>query len=824
MKIRKIYILIFTLLLTMCAMMTTSCSTARKVRKADRTFADYKYDKARKSYSRVVGRIKDKTEKRRVRWQIAECYRYKDDISNGQDAYKDLISDKYYETQPLVYYHYGNLLLKNNKLDKAVDAFTKYVELAPEDTMGILALERVTLAHEYEVNPGKYEITPMSKINSQWDDFSPTYSNASLNEIIFTSNRGTATGKNKDEWTGSKFTDLFTARKGLNGKWGDPVPLETDGVINTAFNEGSPAMSGRFTSLYFTRCEKPKDQPGGCAIYRSRRQGMVWGEPQRLDLVADSTAVIGHPTVSPDESLLIVSAELPGGKGKKDLWYATGTGGNFKGLQNLGSVINTPGDEMFPHLRGDTVLYFSSDYLPGMGGLDIFRSRIKRDESGDLTLSEPVNMRYPINSVGDDFGICFNPEGNEEGFFSSRRKTNEGANIYSFILEPVIFTISGFVRDRNSMLYVAGVTITLIGSDSTVITMKTGENGTFIFPKTQVKAETDYTVIIEKEGYISSEEKVSTKGLETSKNFKIEVLNFQPMPREPVVLPEIFFDFGKWDLKPIFQDSLRGLILILEANPNITIELGAHTDSRGSADANRELAQKRAQSVVDYLIERGIDPERVTAKGYGEDVPRILQQDMTRDGFTFPKGTELNDDYINALSVRTRQEAAHQMNRRIEFIITSARYQSKGGHPRERQVVSINIDELRRGVPFEPVGKKELPQMACFINGLSEVVILNESERTAIISLTSALGLLRDGYITKDDFEGNPEKVLAGGTIANNAKFIISELKIGLRSEYDIRVTVDSKYDLPLTIPASVMKRFGEYSIDRAKNMLFFEE
>jgi peptidoglycan-associated lipoprotein len=237
------------------------------------------------------------------------------------------------------------------------------------------------------------------------------------------------------------------------------------------------------------------------------------------------------------------------------------------------------------------------------------------------------------------------------------------------------------------------------------------------------------------------------------------------------------------------------------------------------------LAQKRAQSVVDYLIERGIPSDRLTAKGYGEDVPRVLQQDITRDGFTYPKGTELNDDYINALSVRVRQEAAHQMNRRIEFIITSVHYQAKeGSQRREQRAVAIDINELRRGVPFEPVGKKELPQMACFINGWSEAVILNESERTAVISLTAALGLLRDGYITKDDFEGNPEKVLAGGTIAKNAKFIISDLKIGLRSEYDIRVTVDPSYDLPLTIPASVMKRFGDYTIDKEKRMLFFEE
>jgi hypothetical protein len=195
-----------------------------------------------------------------------------------------------------------------------------------------------------------------------------------------------------------------------------------------------------------------------------------------------------------------------------------------------------------------------------------------------------------------------------------------------------------------------------------------------------------------------------------------------------------------------------------------------------------------------------------------------------RDGVTFPQGALLNDEYINSLGSRVRQEAAHQMNRRIEFIITSTRYAAKEGTGNTNPTVAINISDLKRGVPFEPTGKKGLPQMACFINGMSDVVILNESERIPVISLTSALELLKAGYITKDDFEGNPDKVLAGGTIARNAKFIINDLKIGTRTEYDIRVTVDANYDLPLTIPSSLMKRYGDYTIDREKNMIFFEE
>lgn len=819
---KRDYISILFFVLLSCLFLY-SCSAKRKVRKADQAFYEYKYDKARKAYSKVLRKVKDKDEKERIRWQIAESYRYKDDLENGQVAYQNLIQTKYHEKEPLVYYHLGNILLKRDRLDRALPALEKYVELAPEDTLGILALQRVALAREYEVDPGQYEVEVEKKLNSELDDWAPIYSNSALNEIIFTSNRNASTGKNKDEWTGKKFSDLYIARKDLKGKWTDPKLLDENETINTDLNEGTPAMNGHFTTLYFTRCEKPEGRPGGCAVYTSKRTGTVWGAPQRIDMVEDSSAVIGHPAITSDESMIIVSAILPGSKGGKDLYYALGSGGSFGDLQNLGDVINTPGNEMFPYLRGDSVLYFSSDYHPGMGGLDIFKSTITYDEEGEPTFSEPVNMRYPINSIGDDLGICFHPEGNEEGFFSSNRKYANGLDIYHFIIEPVIFTISGVVRDMNTLLYVPDVTITLIGSDSTVITIKTGESGSYTFPKTQVKPNTEYTVVVEREGYFSVEEKISTVGLETSKNFKVDILNFQPVPREPVVLPEILFDYGKWELKPQYGDSLRGLIQVLEANPTVAIELAAHTDSRGSEEANRDLSQKRAQSVVDYLIDRGIDGDRLTAKGYGKMTPRTLQKDITRDGFKFPAGTNLNDEYIASLSSRIHQEAAHQMNRRIEFVITSTRYVPKQGKERARPDVTVATGDNRKGIAVEFVGKKELPQVEGFINGMSESVIIDESLRNATISLETALGLLRDGYITKDDFEGDPEKVLVGGTISKNARFIINDLRIGGKSTYDITVIVDHTYKLPLTIPASVMQDLGDYTIDKERRMLFFE-
>ncbi|MDD4847762.1 MAG: OmpA family protein [Bacteroidales bacterium] len=821
MKINKISFIAMLSFVFFSMLLFSACSGKGKLKKADQAFNEYKYDKALKIYKKVQRKLKDKDKKNYVLWKMAECNRFKSDYKNLPSTYKTLIDCQYDTIHPEIYLYYGNYFLQANRLDKAQSMFQTFIDKdTTQDVRGPAALQKVALAQEYEINPGKYDVIKVKSLSSTFDDFCPTYSNQACNELIFTSNRGEATGKLKDEWTGNKFSDLFITRKDLKGRWGTPVLLEEDKVINSETNEGSPMMNQRFTTLYFTRCEKSDESQVGCGIYTTKRQGTLWNEPARLALSEDSMAVIGHPAVSTDETFLIFASDLSGGKGGKDLWIARGKSGSYDDIQNLGSVINTPGDEMFPYLHGDTVLYFASDFHPGMGGLDIFRSNISVDEAGNTVFSEPVNLRFPINTIADDFGICFHPDGSNEGFFSSARKGSQGVDLYYFVLEPVIFTISGVMMDEKTMLYEAGVTVTLTGSDGSAIQTVTGENGSYTFNKTQVHQNVDYELLIEKEGFFSKIEKISTVGLENSKNFKVNV-DMISVPKDPIVLPEILFDLAKWDLKPQFQDSLRGLIGILEANPSLVVELAAHTDSRGSEESNDELSQKRAQSVVDYLIDRGIESPRLVAKGYGERVPRTIQQPVTRDGFTFETGTVLTEDFINGLESRVHREAAFQLNRRIEFSIISTRYTSAVQDEKPKVVIATQDNS----VIYVPEGKKELPKMEALINKMSEFVVLDESARNAVISLDGALQLLRDGYISKDDFLGDPEKVIVGGSIVKGAKFNIDEIKIGTRVAYDFQVVVDHNWTEPLTITKEMMQRFGNYEIDiAAKRIVFVEE
>jgi peptidoglycan-associated lipoprotein len=487
-------------------------------------------------------------------------------------------------------------------------------------------------------------VEEMKDLNSRESDFSPAFGRDDYGVVFFTSSRDDASGNKTHGATGQGFTDIFESRLDKKSKWSTPVPV--DG-INSEAEEGTPFFSADYRDLYFTRCEAGKREKKGCIIMHARRSGDAWGEPKNIGILPD-TLVAAHPALTEDGNTLYFVSDVKGGSGGKDIWMVNRSqeGDQWSSPQNLGPDINTPGDELFPYVRTDGTLYFASDGHIGMGGLDIFKAVPQPDRSWIVT-----NMKPPINSSADDFGITF--EGNEErGIFSSSRKGRGNDELYSFELPPLVFNVTGLVRDEKTGAPIASSTVQLIASDGLNLQAETGESGDFSFA---LKPDVDYIFLASKRGYLNGKEREPTKGQEKSRDFMVNLL-LTPIDR-PIELPNIFYDFNKWDLRPESMVSLDRLTETLNDNPNVTIELMSHTASRDTEEYNIDLSQKRAQSVVEYLIEKGIDPARLTPKGYGESDPKTVD-DIIQDQWPFLK-----------------TEIAHQINRRTEFRVLRSDYE-----------------------------------------------------------------------------------------------------------------------------------------------------
>lgn len=814
-----IRILLFTFILSLAA--TPVFAQNRFLRAGDDAFNNMQYNVALAKYKKALSKTKGKPDKEKISFQMAECYRFINNTKKAEPAYKRLIKTKFAETNPLVFLYLAQSMKSNEKYKDAKLYFDKYAELAPEDPRGKNGSLSCVLAQEWIDNPTKYKISTEKVLNSKESDFSVSYADKLYNTIIFTSTRDAATGKDMDNWTGQNFSDLFISKLDPKAQWSTPVLLETGNVINTEANEGNPSVNSKFTQLYFTRCANDKGSLQGCKIMVSRRAGRNWGEPKALDLGGDSTTVFGNPSVSPDELTLLFSCNLPKGKGGKDIWMSTRktSSDNFGRAVNAGPVINSPGDEMFPFMRNDTSLYFSSNGHPGMGGLDIFRSTFSNDE-----WTKPVNLQVPINSSGDDFAMIFHPE-EDKGFFSSNRKGGRGSDdLYSFVNPPVIFTLSGLVKDDNTLQFIQGAVIKLTGSNGTSVEARTDAKGFYSFSKSQIKPNTTYELICLKANYFNKKAKETTVGLESSKDFTINFM-LQPIPDKPVVLPDILYDLAKWDLKPQYQDSLQGLIKTLDENETIIIELASHTDSRGTDESNDVLSQKRAESVVNYLIDRGIDPDRLIAKGYGERIPRKMMKDAIKDGFAFKTGTLLSQAFIDSLSTKPEQEAAYSLNRRSEFRIISKDFVPKTQNQAitsQNQKVSIQINPEDNVVPLQSNPDNTL-YFAAVVNGFTTQITLSEDGPGLSFSVDETMKMLKAGAIGKTDFEGDAEKILASNTVADKSLFTVGEIGIATRSAFELEATVLQKQKASVLMSEKVLKKFGTFTIDKEKKQLIFK-
>ena len=531
---------------------------------ADDAFIDQMYSLALTRYQKAYSKVKkNKAERDRISLRMADCYRMMNNTKKAEIAYKRLAMGKYSKDDPKVILYYADALKANGKYDEAIEQYTSYKEKVPGDKSADTGIETCTMSLEWMKNPSKYEIKWEKKLNSREDDFAPAYADKTQNSIVFSSNRAASTGKAVDNWTGMEFSDLFFARKAPNGEWNNPVPADLSGVLNTNANEGSGQFNDRYTMLYFTRCWNELRRKNGCGIYKVNRMGQAaWGEPEKIELGGDSSSVFGQPSVSSDEGTIYFAAELPGGYGGKDIWMATKKGSKtgrgksreFSSPQNLGPKINTPGDEMFPFIREDSVLYFSSNGHKGMGGLDIFRSVA---DSGKW--STPENLKYPMNTFADDFAIVFNPDEPEEGYLSSNRPGGKGRDdIYSFVVPPLLFTLEGNVIDDRTLQPVQGAKVRITGTNGRSLEDNTDDKGHYSFNKNQISASTTYEIMVTKKDYFNEKGKETTVGLEKSKDLTRDFV-LRPIPKKPVVLPDILYDLDKYDLKPQFRDSLQGI-------------------------------------------------------------------------------------------------------------------------------------------------------------------------------------------------------------------------------------------------------------------------
>jgi len=635
-------------------------------RKADRAYAAFEageyydaIDQFKDTYSKTKGA--DKAARAEIVYMIAECYRLTNDPKNAETWYK--LAVKSTNVKPDAQFWLAQSMKKNGKYQQAIDELKKYKQIASSDARADQEIRACELSLEWLRNPEAYRVDDLKDLNSREADFSPAYGRDDFGVIYFTSSREDAAGNKTHGATGQGYTDIFESRIDKKSKWSTPVPVD---AINSEFEDGTPVFTADYKELYFTRCEAGKREKKGCVIMYSTKSGDSWSEPKDIGILADSL-VAAHPALSSDGLTLYFVSDIAGGSGGKDIWMATRTGAGdaWSKPKNAGPDINTSGNELFPFLRADGNLYFSSDGLIGMGGLDIFKAVPQPDGSWVVT-----NMKAPVNSSADDFGIAFENE-NERGVFTSTRKGRGNDELYTFEFPPLKFNVTGLVKDEKTGVAIAGSTVLLIASDANNLQAETGTGGDFKFA---LKPDVDYIFLAQKDGYLNGKEKETTKGQERSRDFMVTIL--LTAYDKPIELPNIFYDFGKWDLRPESMVSLDKLVETLIDNPEVTIELMSHTDSRDTEEYNYDLSQKRAQSVVQYLIEKGIEPDRLSAKGYGESNPKIVDAEIVAQSSFLRAGAVLSESYINTLANEEQKEVAHQINRRTEFRVLRTDYKS----------------------------------------------------------------------------------------------------------------------------------------------------
>ena len=665
----------------MAAVLLASCGADTAMKKGDKFYALGEYYDAATMYKKAYSQTPAKERPLRgVRaLKMADCYRRINQTQRAIAAYNNAVRYKQADTTAI--FHLAQLQLKNGSYKEAEKTFLQLIDSlgttesklshleSPLSPLIMTGLESARMAPQWkaEAEYSGYTVKKQEFFNSRRAEYSPALAGDDFDQLYFSSTRNQAKGDEMSGITGTKNADIFFSQKDDKGKWSKPEPIESE--LNTEDDEGACTFSSDFKTMYLTVCKTDPDYPRFAKIASAKRSDASWSKPTIIDISRDTLSTFAHPCVSPDGQWLYFVSDMPGGQGGYDIWRAELSDNGILDIENVGAPINTPGNELFPTFRPNGDFYFSSNGHPGFGGLDIYY--VDNNDSSLFPLHSSLQIEHPgwpLNSAGDDFGMTF--EGlHNRGYFSSNRGDARGwDHIYSFEKSEVVQTVKGWVYEQDGYELPQGL-VYMVGNDGTNKKISVRGDGSFV---EEIKPGVSYVFLGTCKGYLNHKEELQVEPVLESEEY---VLQF-PLASitAPVLIDNIFYDFDKATLRPESEEALDKLVALLNENPNVTIELSAHTDNRGSDAYNERLSQRRAESVVNYLIAHGIAADRLSPVGYGEKKPKVIKKKLTEKFDWLKTDDQLTEQFINALNDEEKQEICHQLNRRTEFTVLRTTY------------------------------------------------------------------------------------------------------------------------------------------------------
>ena len=680
---------IIVLILGALCVSLSSCSVQQRIKRADKKFAIGEYFEAADIYKQCYSRLstkKDRDLKGYVAFRQGECYRL---INNPRAAncYQSALRCKYHLQDSIIFLNAGLALQYQGKYKDAAKSYELYLQSHPDNYVAQAGKYACSKIDDWKREGSRYKVSEAKEFNQRrTSNFAPMYIGSGTDALMFTSNRqekqksGKKTLKRPSNVTGQQLFQLYQTRKNAAGEWeeielaeglydipeGEQENDSTGGKAAGTAEMGVCSFSRDGRTMFFTYSKPINGKDLGAKIYKSERASGEWGEPQEVKLFADSSITVGHPALNATGDTLYFASDAEGGEGGKDIWMAELDGSEWVNAHPLGKGINTSADEMYPYIHEDGTLYFASNGHPGYGGLDLYKA--ERDTtSKDSTVWILYNMGPAFNGVGDDFGITF--AGNtQDGFFSSNKGDKKGYDkIYRFVLPEMEFIVEGIVTDEQGNP-LSDAQLRLVGSDGTNSKLNARRDGTY---KIKLHKDVKYVMLATCRGHLNAKEQWTTLNLKDSKTY---AMNFALNPiSRPVKMENIFYEFGRWEITKASETELLHLVKLLQDNPNITIELSAHTDLKGTEEFNNELSQKRAQSCCDFLLKQGIEAERLTPVGYGKTKPVVCDKALNKQYPWIPVEQVLDETYILSLPA-DKQEICNQINRRTEFKVIKTTY------------------------------------------------------------------------------------------------------------------------------------------------------